>query len=360
MITKTQIRGGIDFIMITAREIFKIMKSTERPPRIPFIPTFYEHAARVINKTPTMVARDENLLVESQLKCFDLYDHDLISVGVDIYNVECEALGAEVNYFPASEKIPSIEESLVTNEEDLDTLQIPDPQKDGRMPMFINAADRINKKVGKKVPVNGTITGPFTLAAKMRGFENYIMDLVTNTDFALKLLDFAKKVGLKFAQAFNKKGVGVAINDSWITPPLLSPDLYKEHVFSVQKDMIQEMKNKGINSVALISGGNTNPIAPQLVKTGSSLLIADYNADHSYYKKLCNKNDIFLRANINSEFVESGSQEKMKYAVKEVLKKCSDYYGLIFGCGVVSYDTPVENVLKLKEIFQELEKEYIN
>ena len=72
--------------MITAKELFEIIKSDKKPPRIPFVPTLFEHAARVINKTPSEVAQNEDLLVKSQLACYEKYKHDLVSVGVDIYN----------------------------------------------------------------------------------------------------------------------------------------------------------------------------------------------------------------------------------------------------------------------------------
>jgi len=334
---------------MNGKDLFSIMAKGEIPPIIPFIPTIFEHSAKVIGKTPSEIAQDENLLVESQLACYEIYRHDLISVGVDIYNVEYEALGAKVN-FPENDELPSTKEIMISSIEDIDKLKVPDPEKDGRMPMFLNAVQRINEKVGSEVIVNGTVVGPFTLAAIMRGFENFVMDIVMDPDFAYKLMEFANKVSLSFAESFIKRGVGLSINESWIAPPLLSPAFYAENVVGYEKTLIQGIKKLGQQNVALISGGNTTDILDDMVTTGTSLLLADSECDRNYYKKVCKENDILMRASIASKIVEDGDEEEMRIAANQVINDCRDYSGFIFGCGIVSYDTLPENVIKLKEI----------
>ncbi|MBN1623222.1 MAG: uroporphyrinogen decarboxylase family protein [Clostridia bacterium] len=334
---------------MTGKELFAVMAKGEIPKEIPFIPTIFEHSARVIGKTPSEIAQDEDLIVESQLACYEIYRHDLISIGVDIYNLEYEALGAKV-FFPENEELPSISETMISTPGDIDKLRVPDPEKDGRMPMFLNAVQRVNEKVGNEVIVNGTVVGPFTLAAIMRGFENFVMDLVMEPDFAYKLMEFANKVSLAFAESFIKRGVGLSINESWIAPPLLSPAFYAENVVGYEKELIQSIKKLGQKNVALISGGNTTEIVDDMITTGTSLLLADSECDRHYYKKVCAKNNILMRASIASKIVEDGNEVKMREAADEVIKDCRDYSGFIFGCGIVSYDTKPENVVKLKRI----------
>ena len=339
---------------MNGKELFSIMAKGEIPPIIPFIPTIFEHSAKVIGKTPSEIAQDEDLIVESQLACYEMYRHDLISIGVDIYNVEYEALGAKV-HFPVNEELPSTNETMISSIEDIDKLKVPDPEKDARMPMFLNAVQRVNEKVGDEVIVNGTVVGPFTLAAIMRGFENFVMDLVMEPEFAYKLMEFANKVSLAYAESFIKRGVGLSINESWIAPPLLSPAFYEENVVGYEKTLIREIKKLGQKNVALISGGDTTDILDDMVTTGTSLLLADSECDRQYYKKVCAKNNILMRASIASIVVEDGDEEKMKAAAKEVITDCRDYSGFIFGCGIVSYDTKPENVIKLKDIVRSYE-----
>lgn len=102
----------------------------------------------------------------------------------------------------------------------------------------------------------------------------------------------------------------------------------------------------------MISGGDTAPIADYLVKTGTSLLMADSNTDQKAYKKLCEEWGINLRASIDPKLVEKGDEAEMEAAVRKVIGHCASNGRFIFGCGVVSYNTAPENILKLKAIVE--------
>jgi uroporphyrinogen decarboxylase len=334
---------------ITGREIINLLNNGEIPPRVPFVPVIYEHAAGLIGVNTSDLARNEDLIVKGQLEAYHLYKQDLVSVGVDIYNIEAEALGCKVSYFNDS-SVPSISEPIISDSEDLRKLKVPNPSTDGRMPLYISATRRINEAIGKEVFVGGTIVGPFTLAAILRGFEPYLMDLITDEEFAIEQLKFASEVSFGYAKAFIDIGVGVAINESWIVPPLLSPELFESVVFKFEHKLISRIKSYGIKNVALICGGNTSSIANLLVQTGTSLLIADPNSDQAAIKKLCEQHQINLRASIDSALVQNDNYEHLEEAVKNVIAKCSANGRFIFGCGIVSADTPVANVLKLKEL----------
>lgn len=226
---------------MTGREILSTLSLDKLPPRVPFAPTIYEHAAGILHVTPSRMAKDADLIVSGQLKAYELYKHDIISVGVDIYNIEAEALGCPIVFYD-DETLPATNGVLLSNPSDLKNITVPNPYKDGRMPVFLEAGRRIHERIGNEVPVNGTIVGPFTLAAILRGFEDFLMDLLFEPEFALQQLRFAMEVGLSYAGAFVEKGLGVAINESWIAPPLLSPDLFKRCVFDFEKEMIGNLK----------------------------------------------------------------------------------------------------------------------
>ena len=68
----------------------------EVPDRIPFVPAIYEHKARLVGRLPSEVCRSLELLLESLDKELEVYDPDMLVVGIDVYNVEAEAYGARV------------------------------------------------------------------------------------------------------------------------------------------------------------------------------------------------------------------------------------------------------------------------
>ncbi len=340
-------RSGQKEKNITGKEIIDLLNRGEIPPRIPFVPVIYEHAARIIGVTPSELTVSEDLIMEGQLAAYEMYRHDLVSVGVDIYNIEAEALGCEVRYF-SDQTIPSITGPIVSSREDLKNLRIPDPDRDGRMPLFRSATRRINKKIGNEVYVSGTVVGPFTLAAILRGFESLLTDLLFDENFAEEQLKFAMEVSFAYAKSFIDSGVGISINESWIAPPLLSPDLFKSKILIFEKQLIKQLKSHGLKNVALICGGDTSSIAHLLTKTGTSLLMADANSDQEQIKKICDRYKINLRAAIDPVLLQQGNIIQMEEAVKNIIEKCSANGRFILGCGVVSFDTSPENVLKLK------------
>ena len=336
---------------MNGREIITLLNNGVIPPRVPFVPVIYEHAASLIGVNPSDLARDEDLIVKGQLTAYALYKQDLVSVGVDIYNIEAEALGCKVCYYDDF-SIPSINETLVSNYKDLWKLKVPDPMIDGRMPLLLSATYRINKQIGNEVFVSGTVVGPFTLAAIIRGFEPFMIDLILDEEFAMEQLKFASEVSLAYAKAFVEKGIGVSINESWIAPPLLSPDLFESTVFDFEKKLIGQIKSCGVKNVALICGGDTSSISNLLVQTGTSLLMADSKSDQVAYKRLCEQYKINLRASIDSALIQDGDSKLLEDAVKEVIEKCASNGRFILGCGIVSANAPVSNVLKLKALVE--------
>ena len=64
--------------------------------KIPFTPVVYEHAARFVGRTPWEASRDPELMFAGHRAAYLEYRHQVIAVGIDIYNLEAEAYGARV------------------------------------------------------------------------------------------------------------------------------------------------------------------------------------------------------------------------------------------------------------------------
>jgi uroporphyrinogen decarboxylase len=332
------------------RERMAFVAQGKYPDRVPFVPTIYEHAAALIGVTPSAMAQSEALIVKGQLDAYARYGHDLVAIGIDIYNVEAEALGCTVQYFEDN-SIPAVNVHILADGSiALDSLQVPDPESAGRMPMLLSAAEKVWREIGNEVPVSAASVGPFTLAALLRGFETLVVDMMEEPEYAEKLLDFASEVAFTFGEAMIKRGLGVALNDSWIAPPLMSPRLYKKFVFEHHRKLIGRLKEAGATSVGLISGGNTQPIAEYLVQTGSSILLADYGVDLAAYKEKASAAGIILRGSIKASLLETGTEAEIVAQAKEVLSIGAPGGRFVLGCGVVPFGTDPKRLLLLKEI----------
>ena len=67
--------------------------------KVLFAPTVYEHLSKISGETVSELAKNGDKLLKALTKMMELYEPDIISLGIDVYNIEAEALGAKVNYF---------------------------------------------------------------------------------------------------------------------------------------------------------------------------------------------------------------------------------------------------------------------
>jgi uroporphyrinogen decarboxylase len=319
------------------------------PDRVPFVPTIYEHAGALIGLSPSKLSQSSKLIVDAQLAAYEKYRHDLITVGVDIYNVEAEAIGCKVELFQSND-IPGISHGIIENKTQFSKLKIPNPSRDGRMNVMIEASSRIKSQLKDEVLVGGTIVGPFTLAAILRGIEPFLLDSFSDPEFFTDLLNFSVKVGERYGEALISRGLGVAINESFCSKPFLSDEMYSKFVFPVHKKIIKSFRRRGLKNIGLIIGGDTDSFSSKLVQTGTSILIADFNTDQKNYKKIASQSGVVLRGNVDPTLLELGTTQELIESTNKVLKIGKPGGRFLLGTGVVPYGAKPENILTIKNL----------
>ncbi len=103
-----------------------------------FTPAIYEHAAKLIDATPWQASRDRVSLVRGHAEAYRRYRHAPMVVGIDIYNLEAEAYGAEIAE-PEGNAIPSISTHPCTTVAQIANLPVLNPATAGRITIIIAA-----------------------------------------------------------------------------------------------------------------------------------------------------------------------------------------------------------------------------
>src|SRR5512137_1339943 len=191
--------------------------------KLPFVPAVYEHKARLIGRSPSEVARSLDLLLEALDRELEVYDPDVVTVGLDVYNVEAEAIGCKVRFFGASPDVPAVAGPILDGPGGVGRLRRPDPGRDGRMPLFIEAAAQLARAKGSDVPVRGAVTGPFSLACALAGTEEVLVASVESPAFVRELMAFAAGVAVDYGTAFLAHGIEPVLFDSKASPGAASP-----------------------------------------------------------------------------------------------------------------------------------------
>jgi uroporphyrinogen decarboxylase len=329
---------------MTKRERVEAVYRLEKADRIPFVPAIYEHKGALVGKSPSEICRNADYLYAGLKREAELYDADMLVIGIDVYNVEAEALGCKVVYFDNSNEVPAIVEPLITGAADLGRLGLPDPSKDGRMPVYLDVAERLGRELGSEMILRGAVTGPFSLATSLMGLEKLLMASVEETEFVEKLLGFCAQVTLLFGKAFLARGVEPIIFDSQATPQIASPRIFRQFLKPLYRDLvIPELKAAGGRYLPLIIGGNTTSIIDDLIATGATQFLSDRPANLT---KWCEKGlaaRVPVRANVDARLVHSGPVAAIRQQAMEILSGFHSHPGFLLGCGVVAYDCPAEH-----------------
>lgn len=335
----------------TRAEVENILRcGTPRPVPL-FLPAIYEHKAWFIGSTPSAISRDAGLLARAVLAEYEAIGPDALAVGVDVYNLEAEAVGCKVTFYEGEDtSIPGISPGnhLLHVGDDLSAAPIPNPLKDGRMPVNLAAVREVRRALGDTVWLRGSISGPFSLAISLVGAEALFMACYDNTEWVRSVLEYAGRIIRAFARGYIDAGAELIVFDSQASPDLLSPQMYEEFVLPVTRDLVQWAATQGVRDMPLIIGGNTTSIAGLLAQTGANNLLCDFTADFDEWAAACKAHGRAFRRNISPRLIQSATPEEIHAVALDEVRRGRDLPGFIMGTGVIAFGTPTENVLAIK------------
>lgn len=312
--------------------------------RPPFYPALYDYKSTLAEIPSHLFGQTSEQMTFALEKEVEVLQAEILTTAYDIYNVETEALGATVTRDPGL-VLPEIHAPLITDlaqTESLPKLSAPS----GRMALFIRAAEKAQQRFGSTLPVRGGLSGPFSMAAKLFPREELLIATVMDPDGVLRLLRFCTDTIKLYAEGFTRAGAGIALFDSFIVPPMLSPALYEELVLPFHQEIFSTLSAQGIKHRTLIAGGDTRPLLPHLVKTGANQLILDYNIPTTELRRIIETfPEVSFRINLSPALIAGGNPETIRNQVSDLLKSLGRGRPFILGTGILPPSTPQANIL---------------
>jgi uroporphyrinogen-III decarboxylase len=169
------------------------------------------------------------------------------------------------------------------------------------------------------------------------------MDLYENPEKIRKALSIIAENAMIFAEAQVKAGAHcIGMGDAVCS--LISPDLYQEFVFPLEKAIVDHIHSLGAK-VKLHICGNTSGILPDMVKTGADIVDIDHLAG-----SLADYIDLFPAKQVpsgNSDpvtIIRDGSSKTIENSVNQCWADTRGRGIVSAGCEVPP-DTSVENML---------------
>jgi len=339
-------------MMVTNRERMDRILKGQAPDRVPFVPSVYEHGARLVNQPPGPVSRDAGLMAQAALRAYELYQHDIVTVGIDIYNIEPQAFGCEVSRADDG-SVPGIRTHPLANATSRDIGQLPIPQagESNRLGIIEEASRRVYQEIGEKVWVYACMSGPFSQAVELRGFEQLIVDTIENPQLVHLLLERTTELTKQQACRLSATGCGVNLYESWATIPLITPALFKDYVVPYNRRVIEMIGNMyRTEPPAVIMGGNIDLLVDFFIEVGTSLMAVDYRADMGLVKSRTAETDIIIRGCVDPKLIEREDWDTLRESIDQLARKSRDMNNFVWGCGCVTYNTSAENLLRFKDM----------
>jgi len=304
----------------------------------------YEHKAALLGLPVSVVARDAALLATAVRREWETYGADVLTVGIDLYNVEAEACGATMNW-DLDTACPEIAVPPYTLNALPDPFPSVDVTRDGRFPLMVEAGLCAARALGSAARVRVGMSGPWSVASKLVGMTELLAGTLLVPRATHRLVDFCAELCVRWASHLHASGLDVVVFDSAASPPLLSPSLYRAFVWPHHRSLMQALAACGQSERPLIMGGDTTSISQDLIRAGANWILCDYGCDASAFANAIRPfPEVVVRRNADPRDLLHDT-ETARCAAHQVARDLRHFDHPIAGVGVLPYDTPPDNVI---------------
>lgn len=336
---------------MTPFERFITSSNLEEPDQIPTMPYCTgPFISRFSNLKVSEYYLDAKKKLKAQLAVLKRFP------GVMFYNgvwpdegvvVEASAFGC--NVFWSDTNPPWIEQRIVIQPKDMDKLRIPDPHKDGYMPLMLKHLKYMKQNVSEEIKRDygyidgvGYSLGPTDIAGLLRGFSDFMADFVLNPELVKELLDFTTEAVIAWLEA-QQEIVGefrwFAIADDY--PGLVSREHFQKFCFPYLKRIFNHFC--GIRVFHIDS--DTNHILDLLPETGANVLFGfSTEVDLAVAKKKIG-NRMCLAGNVPPlEVLASKTQHEVEDTCRKLIEIGKPRGYILTSGGTTTADTSPRNI----------------
>lgn len=274
-------------------------------------------------------------------------DTEAIKLPFDM-TVEIEAIGAEINY-RTRDTLPTEVEHIWNHP---DEINFPTDFLDrGRIPIVLKAINILRKRYDEEVAVITSMVGPFTMAAKLFGFENFLIWTITNPDYIHTIMAALTPLTVLYTNAQVDAGSDIIIiGEASCSGDLISPKTYRDFIAPYHKEFCAGVSAPKIMHICGKSTGHTEYIAD----VGAEVYNFDEGVDFHVAKQ--NLNDKVALAGYvpTVSMLLNGTPEDVYRASVDCLRNGVDI--LTPGCAMSAL-TPLENIQAMARAALEWEPE---
>ena len=295
--------------------------------RIPAYPIMGQCNAQLVGATIREFLLDPKIFVKAQVAAYERYKPDIIVMQGDLL-MEPEAMGNELK-FPENGMCISTKFAL-EDKGKLSSLQLLDPTKDGRMPIYLEAIAEAKKTITDSI-VSGVLAGPWTIGIGLRGASELIRDAMKDPDYIHELMRFCTQMSIRFGEALYPLKVGLSYSEAPASCSLISPKMYRTFISPYHKQIMDHFKENKVG-VGLHICGYTDPILEDMVSTGVTNISIDAPTNLTKAVEVARGKAVVI-GNVNTNLFFLSTKDEMEKAVKDCIDIAATNSGFILASG---------------------------
>ncbi|MFO0753046.1 MAG: uroporphyrinogen decarboxylase family protein [Thermodesulfovibrionales bacterium] len=252
---------------------------------------------------------------------------DVVYVGSGFNNFHAAALGAKFGAGIKYREIgaPDMTDHFIHSEEDINKLDIQDIFKHPVVKTVMDATLKVKEKIGDTYLVTMTCWGPFTLAARFVGEEDFMKATFKKPAFVEKMVDFCADLLITLYEPLVNAGLeAIAIADPTASGDLINPKQMARFAVPPLRKISDWAKSKGVHTILHICG-NTGDRLEQFIDTGCTTIFFDQKVDIAKAKEVLfgkmsfggNVAPVHVMMNKTKEEVEQACREVIEIAGKD-------------------------------------------
>jgi uroporphyrinogen decarboxylase len=295
---------------------------------------------RLIGRSVREAVNDPALQLEALLALEERLAPDVVFTLLDL-TVEAEALGLEVDFF--ERKPPNLADQALPVLERFYELELPDPERAARMPVFLQVAEDL---ATEERSCGAFVTGPITLLAQLVGTE-VMLDMVAAGDDMGDAIGYATSVVGQYAAALAARVDMVVVVDP--AAEALTPSQYRDLYRPYISGLVGIIRSSGAVSVMHICGDVSN-LLEEISLSGVEGVCLDSSMDLMREAEKLPSN-LVLMGNIDPKrVIQRGTPEDVRWEVRRLLRHMDKVRNFILSTGCdVSHDTPMRNLEAMME-----------
>ena len=244
---------------MNSRERMNAAINLQPVDRVPNAPFYEAPICRYFGSSFRSALLEDQAMADAHLAAMDEFKFDWVLVGMGLIGgIIPEALGSPVRY--PEDVFPIIENTIIKSPADLDAIGRATIHTE-RMERFLNGISLLKQSLNGEVPIACEYISPFTIAARLRGTNEIMVDLYQSPQLVRDLQEVLIPLDIEVGRALIEAGVEYIFYGADMECPLLiSPEHYREFVHQPTSKVVNALAGMGARVLPHMCG--------DIVKTG--------------------------------------------------------------------------------------------